>query len=902
MRRVSSILIFSSVLLGMVAAGQAQSVYRLPQIANGASLIKTTFIFINNTGHDATVTMTLTNDAGELTDMNIEGLAAGAVKVFSLPAGESRFYSSDGQGELVTGSARVASDQDIGVAAVFSLLGNGGSSLLTEAGIGASPAVTEFAIAVDTIAPFNTGVAIFNLGTRTTTLTFRLYDLEGHLQATRNDITLPAQGHLAQYVSGAGQLFPGVSNLRGRLVVTSSTTQIAALTLRQNAARSAPLTTLPAVSTSSTDTSFLLPQVANGGGDLGIKTQFILFSLGEAANVQLLLRNSDGQEFPVELSDGQQGTTFNLSVPAGGAVFVETDGTGQTTTGSALITSDTPIGMTAVFSLLNSEGAVTVEAGVGDSPVQSQFSLPVDLTSGFDTGVALTNPNDGTATAHFTFIRSSGTITQGPDVTIPHAGHVASFVSAMFPGLGSVQGQLSVRSDLPLAALSLRQQASTANLTTLPVVAGVADDGSGATPSNANLVRKQLQGVDLTADTSLSVQLGAGFKLSGSITFPFGYFPFGLVEAISPAGEVFTATPSGTILSGSYSLVVPAGSYTVRACTVGASVNILSSTGPAPASADEPIGATFVAGGAQNVLVDSDKTVPITVPAVTFHTVSGTIGNLAELPIDPSSRSVYFVLSSEESRTQAFAELGTGGAFSTQIGDGPYTATLVYGDGQDLNGDGIVDQLESATVLWNIGSVNVDGADVTGLTFNVPDLANLSGQVSQPQTTDFSNATASALNLSFPQHSIVAQCFPLAGDGASFAKVAANGTYDLTIRKNVLYDVLAAVPATEIGTANEGIVAAPLPGSARSSFSQDQNTLDLAVPSFPATVTVSGSVTGPTGSPVAGASLTFTTVGGLVGEPNATYSASTQTNGSGAYSITLLAGSNYAVEVVPPLQ
>ena len=887
MQSVRRFFLFSAVLFGCLVSAQAQAVYRLPQIANGANLIKTTFIFINNTEQDANVTLALTNDDGQAAGIHIDGLPDGAVKAFSLPAGESRFFATNGQGDLVTGSARVVSTQDIGVAAVFSLLSDGGSSLLTEAGIGASDPVTEFAIAVDTVAPFNTGVAIFNLGAQTTTLTFSLYDDQGVLLAT-TELQLAAQAHIAKYVSGSDQLFPGRPDLHGRLVVRSSTTQVAALTLRQNTVRKSPLTTLPAISTASTQTQFLLPQVANGAGNPGIKTQFIIFSLGPAANVSVTLRNDDGNDFPVALSNGAQGSNLNIPVPAGGAVFAETDGSGDIVTGHALIESDTPVGVTAVFRLVNSEGVVTVEAGVGDSARSTRISLPVDTTSGFNTGVALSNANDATAHVHFTFFKNDATVRQGSDLTIPPAGHFSDFASALVPGIGSEQGQLAITSDLPLAALGLRQEISSTNLTSLPVVSGIANDGTGGTPDNSNLVRKRIEGVSVTADQSLDVQLPAGFKVSGTVTFPgLLYTTLGFVEAISPDGEVFAARPTVGLGSASYSIVVPAGSYFLRACTVGQVTT-------------DPFGGTFVAGGQPNVLVNSDVTVPISIPAGDFHTVSGTVTNLGELPVDTASDSVFLVLSSEESRTQAASELGASGAFSLKIENGSYKASLAFGQGTDLTGDGLVDEIDSATVLWDIGSVDVNGADVSNVSIGVPDLAHVSGQISQAQTGDFSDSVVTALNLEFPVNSIVGQCFPLAGVGASYTPASSNGNYDLTIRKSVLYDVLASVPATDIGTDNAGVMAAPLPGTNRTSFDQEQNTLDLALPAFPTVYSLSGSVTGPTGGPVAGATVTATTIGGLDGAPNAEYSQTTLTDAAGHYSLKVLSGSNYTLEVLPP--
>lgn len=888
MRTVYRVLLLSFIALGLSAALQAQAVYRLPDVANGNNEIRTTFIFVNNGLNDATVTLTLTNQNGEETDVSIEGLDAGAAKTFNLPAGESRFYSTNGQGDLFVGGATVQSTEGIGVSAVYSLLNNGGADIMTEAGVADSSAVTEFTMAVDTMLPTNTGVAVFNVGNEATTLTFRLYRADGTLFDTRSDITLAAKGQLSQYVSGPQGIFPDANNIRGRLIVTSSTTQVSALTLRQNAQLGTPLTTLPAVPTSFGGRSFNLAQVANGVGELGIKTQFIIFSLGPPANVHLSLHDENGDPFSVQLSNGQSGSELDLQVPAEGALFVETDGAGPVTTGSAQVNSDVPVGMTSVFSLLNAQGAVTVEAGVGDSPVAARFTVPVDTTAGFHTGVALANPSDSEVTSHFVFFKTDGTITQGPDETIPAHGQLAAYVDQVFSDFGFQQGQLAVRSTAPVAAIALRQQISTGNLTTLPNINGIANDGSTAVPSNSNLVRKRITGLDFSADTTLDVELPPGFVLSGPINLPSQTSaPFGVVQAVSSTGEIYTASPGVDMSGFNYSMVVPAGSYNVRVCSVAA-------------AQENPINVTFALQSVQGVVVDQDTNLPVDVNAVALHTVAGTVDNLAALPVDPASVSVFLALSSEQSRTQTVFGIGGDGSFSLQIGDGSYTASLIFGQGQDTNGDGIVDVVESATLLWNVGSVTVNGSDVNDVALTVPDLATLSGTVSQPDTTDFSTTIVSALNLNLPTNAALTQCFPLAGTGASFGAADTNGDYSMTVQKNTAYDVAASVPATDVGTDTAGTVTSPLPGTNRLSFSQDDDTLNISVPAFPPVVTLSGTVTDPTGAAVSGATVTVTTAGGLDGTPNAAFSASATTDASGNYSLHVLSGMNYTVDVQPP--
>jgi len=906
MRRVFHFsFLFSTTTLVLISATFAQGVYRLPQIASGADVIRTTFIFVNNSDQESVVTLKLTDDSGNSMNLSIPGMNGDSIKVFTLPARESRFFTSDPSGDLKIGSGLVTATSNIGVAAVFSFLGGGGSTLLTEAGIGASQAVSEFSIAVDTKAPFNTGVAIQNLGFDSTTLTMTLFDKNGNQQSTRNDITLPKQGHLAKFVSGDDGLFPSAVNFEGRLVVSSSLTQVSALTLRQNTAAIAPLTTLPAVATTSNQREFNLSNVANGfAGTLGIKTQFIFFSLGTEATAHLALTNDAGNPLSVGLSNGETGSVFDLDIPAGGAVFVETDAQGAITTGAARVTSDVPIGVTAVFSLLNAEGTVTVEAGVGDSPLGTQFSLPVDLTGGFNTGVAIFNPNPDSTTVQVAFLKSDGTNAAQKELSIPAYGHISVFVqsAALFPSLTDVQGQLNLESTLPVTALSLRQQLSTANLTTLPVLEGIPDQGNSPTPSKSNLLRKTIEGLNFNTDQNgFDIRLDAGYKLSGAVEGSGGtFYPIGFVQAISPSGEVYTTSTNVVIqfpsITYKYSMVVPKGTYLVRACAVDVDNSTLPADSAIAPAANPEYTAVLQAGQAGNVIVNGDTTQNVEVSRPQYRVVTGTVTNLNELPVNPTSQTLFLILASDDTTTQAFSTLDDSGGFAVRLSAGTYTAGLAWGEGTDTTGDGIPDTYQQLAILWDIGSITVAGSPLTGVNLALPDLATVSGKLSQRETNDFSESQVLALDLAFPSNAIVTQCVPIAGVGASFAQPNAAGDYELTVVKNKTYDVLGAVPIVT----TDGSTTAPLPGSDRRTFSQETNTLNRTVPAKSATVTISGQITDPDGNPVSGATISGTTIGGLVGEPNATFSGSTTSDAGGNYTLRLLSGFNYVIEVDPP--
>ena len=570
----------------------AQNVYNLPQIADGLGVI-TTLIAFNNSDAAATVFVNLTDNNGDSLNINFPGLGNATPYLFNLPAGETRFFESAGQGAIQVGAGVVISTADIGISSVFSIFN--GESLLTEAAVGASDAVRDFALAVDTGGSLNTGIAIQDLSGSSNQVNFTLFDqgpassgssTQGApLQTTR---TLPGDGHLSLFVGGAGGLFPSVGGRLGRLVVNAEG-DVAAVTLRQDSS-GAPLTTLPIVALDSTKTSFELPQIADGSA---VTTQFIFFGLGGAspagggtANVVLTLTDDSGAPYSVGLTNGMNGNVFNLQLGPTDAVFVETDGQGTNLAGAARVTSTVPVGVTAVFRLLDGTGGVSTEAGVGDSPPLDEFSLPFDLTSGFNTGVALFNNNPGTANVNVTLLSEGGQqvttllrIAGLSMLRIPAGNspfdlsgfnHLAQFLDEIVDG-ATGRGQAQFSSTLPISALGIRQ--GTGVLTTLPVDSGTGGGGGPGPGPGSELLPTLVEGIDASGNAVRNQELATGFRLDGMVTGPLGTF-VSAVEAMHSDGSTYGGRSD---FLNNFRIIVPAGTADVAVCATQVSL------GPGPA-------------------------------------------------------------------------------------------------------------------------------------------------------------------------------------------------------------------------------------------------------------------------------------------------------------------------------
>jgi len=219
--------------------------FNLPQIANGGDLaatnMRTTFIVFNISSSDADVDIDMRKQDGTGFPVSVQGVPNSSAESADNPAqsssihltlkpGASRFLQTTGTGPLSVGSAQLTSTVPVGVSAIFTLYN--GQAFLTEAGVGDAYVSDEVTLPVDISASSNTGVAIFNPEDAPAVIDIWLLDENGvsagHLS---NPLILGGHGQTAKYVS---ELFPGKTSFRGSMVLSCSTTEIAAVALRAN--------------------------------------------------------------------------------------------------------------------------------------------------------------------------------------------------------------------------------------------------------------------------------------------------------------------------------------------------------------------------------------------------------------------------------------------------------------------------------------------------------------------------------------------------------------------------------------------------------------------------------------------------------------------------------------------
>ena len=857
-------------LLGFVLISNcllAQETAYLPQLANGTfagGSMRTTFILFNPQcyGWSDFVTLRLTDDAGQPMPVTIPGRGtASQFGPFRIGGGQTLILQTDGTGTLKTGAAKVERANGYAhVAAIFTLY-DPDQSLVTEAGVGAPELLQDFVIPVDATGQFNTGVALFNPGDKDASITFILLRTDGTQAATLTQ-TLKAGEHLAKFVAGQGSLFPAIGSFQGSLSI-SSTEAISAITLRQNGS---PLsnTTLPVVAKTGSIRSFNLPQVANGLDQSGLRmrTTFILFNISATtADITVTLLKQNGSAFPVTIPNGVANNTgtFTRSLPPGGAAFLQTDGSGPLTVGTAQVTSSVPIGVSGIFTLYKGTSFLT-EAGVGDSREEYRLNIPVDISPSFDTGVAFFNRRNQPTTITTGLLNSSGQkVAESVPIVLPALNQTAKFVSELFPGQGTFQGSLAISASAGVSAITLRQNNSPIAYTTLPAGFRACTDETTATAKLAPMTRTS---VTATSNTTLDMTLPAAFELSG--------FVRGDVQVVS---RVTASTSGGQEYWGSinqqgkyYAVHVPAGTYTLKVCCT-------------PGSATFPGGALRVPfTDPTPVQVDSDTTRDITVPAVTLSTVSGSVSGLNQFPADTE---VYVQMMAGDSRTSSEALVGNDGSYLLQIPNGTYTASLIV----------LAPSIQQRELdFFNLKSLTVNGNQTSNLT--VPAFSIVSGVATRTGATGMPAASS----VSFSDNTA-----PAPGLSCSYVPIwswgsiaTSDGAYTLYVPNGRAQSMTTSFPVGEYG-----FVDFPWPGRQIPALAGNRAE-NLTVPALPGTVTISGKVTDPETKGVENVHVNassehITGAAGLLFESRAAI-----TDSDGNYTLTVLSGTAYTLSFTPP--
>jgi len=390
-----------------------------------------------------------------------------SVVPFTVPAAGGFSGTTSGSGAALTGgfaTVEPASGNTNPTAlSVFALRQNG--TLISEATVPATTALTNGAFFVNTLGSLNNGVAIVNQNIDPVSIQYQLTDTGSGRVTQSGSVTLPPKSQTARFLTELPWTL--TSPAQGTFSFSApEPVSIIALRGNTNSRGDFLVTTIPVTDTSaptSTSAGYIAHFAVNNGWTTEL--QMICISPNPCTGT-VSMRDATGAAAIVR-ADTLVASSFPYSLGPYQSQKVLLSGTGNQVSGGTIQIapsngSVTP-GATAVFSY--SHNGITVsEAGV-TTPVGTQFRTYVEYsgipgTSGsIQAGVAIANTAASSTSVTLTLNGLDGSTTGlTATVTIPANGQLAKFINEMFPSLTApFKGILTVTSNGgPIAVIGLR--------------------------------------------------------------------------------------------------------------------------------------------------------------------------------------------------------------------------------------------------------------------------------------------------------------------------------------------------------------------------------------------------------------------------------------------------------------
>jgi hypothetical protein len=452
----------------------------------------------NNTSSFSTGVLTVYSATGTAMPVSFDGQAPAASLNFELDSGVVRQIQISSTGEITQGWIQITYTPNLAETTVI-VQYLGGSSILSEVGINPffnnmtdttlGPA-TVFPVETNLSSSLNTGIAIANPNTAQVV---RVQLLSAGMIVGTTAITLPQYGYTAKLLT---ELFPnvsGISQMTAEVGLTSCTTTactalgpgLIATALRLNIATGL-FTAVPVVPTPlGGEVVRNIPHIAFGGSPPGINFQTVLYLTNPTSSAVFGTANLfDNNGNPIAATANGGATplsSFPFSALPGSVFKITLSGGSALQSGWLQLTQSDgtiPLIVNALFQTYNGPTVIS-EADVLESPAFPEGLIYVHLTPGItNVGVALANPQSTPNTVTLTLYNLAGFTDTSFQyvVTLPPFGHLAQYVTEMFPQLAgtSLDGTLSMQSGSGFSSVALRQNgASVVGFAALPVSQGV---------------------------------------------------------------------------------------------------------------------------------------------------------------------------------------------------------------------------------------------------------------------------------------------------------------------------------------------------------------------------------------------------------------------------------------------
>ena len=432
----------------------------ISHIADGGGW-RTTLILVNTATQAASFDLKFWDQTGNPLILNFGPDGVTAELSGTIQPGVTRFIHTAGTAAgLLVGWAELTAPSTVDGNCIFGLQSPGRGD--SEAAVAlSSVGATDLYIPFDYSTGYSTGIAFANPGQQAATVSASILDDSGMAVPVAQTISVPARGHYSDVLA---QPFPSVVQKRG-VAHFSSNTNLFGLGIRANGKA---FTSIEALSGVPPAQQFI-PHVASGGG---WNTTFLLVNTDQQA-ADFTLRFWDGGGSPLALPLGADGTTATLTgvIQPGAIRIIQTAGTpAQLSTGWAYLAVRGAIGGTEIFSQQTPAQADSEAAVSFSTTASTQLFMPYDYTSGYSTGIALTNIDQGqVATVSASFVDDSGNNLGTGHIVIPLFGHTSTMLNAVLPGIVGTRGTISLTSNVPLFGIGIR--ADGVAFTSLKVIA-----------------------------------------------------------------------------------------------------------------------------------------------------------------------------------------------------------------------------------------------------------------------------------------------------------------------------------------------------------------------------------------------------------------------------------------------
>jgi hypothetical protein len=470
-------------LLAAAAFGQSVSIPEgliVPQVALGGPADGVNYVtlvqFVNNNSATITGRLTLLSDSGTALSAKFDGQGPQPSLDLTLASGEARQIQITVDGEVTVGSMSLNFSPAAALTTVI-LQFKVGATVLSEVGVDAvDPSfnfidATDFPAETDTNLGLNTGIAIANRTAATSYVLARLWDAGTGAVAASTIIQLPPNGHISKFVTELFSNVQTISQTRAKLSLDSCLTAscnvapgagFVATAIRVNGDQ---FTTIPVMErVSSGNAERVLPQVAFGGPANGLNMKTVLYlttnvPTGIFGTADIF--DDNGNPLPVSADNGSPSASITFTVPGNRVSRIVLSG--DQTLRSGWIRLKLPgtahLIANAVFQTFNGT-TLASEASVLESPQIKQGLIYVKAGSGAsNVGVAFANSASEADTIIVDLFDRSGSVADKREITLPPNGHLARFVTELFPQIasaGDFDGALSIHSSASFSALALR--------------------------------------------------------------------------------------------------------------------------------------------------------------------------------------------------------------------------------------------------------------------------------------------------------------------------------------------------------------------------------------------------------------------------------------------------------------